>query len=120
MRNVHTYRLCALVAAAMIPVGAARDEISTVVVAGVGALFCLRWARQEADRELLERERRIADAYRDIGDALGGTLSHVRLVREEPSNRLSINGLEISTPTYRVERAPVTPPHPAERRHPTS
>lgn len=107
MRNVHTYRICALASAAMIPIGGARGELLTVALAGVGSLLCLRWARLEVDLEQLERERAVADAYREIGEALGGTISHVRLVRDP--YRLSIDGLEMSTPTYLVERAPVRP-----------
>lgn len=116
MRNVHTYRICALVAIACIPLGVARDEVWTVAFAGVGALLCLRWAalevvREQQERERLERKRAraIAGWYDEIGTALGGTLSHVRLVREEPTNRFSIDGLDLSTPAWRVERAPVTP-----------
>ncbi len=114
MRNVHTYRICALVSIACVPLGVARDEVWTVAFAGVGALLCLRWSaleviREQQERERLERKRAhaLAAAYGEIGEALGGTLSHVRLVK--PSNRCSINGLEISTPAWRLERAPVRP-----------
>lgn len=107
MRDVHTYRICALASAAMVPIGGARDELLTVAIAGVASLVLLRMAVVERQRELDEAERLTADAYREIGEALGGTISHVRLVR--PYERLEIDGLDMSTPAWRVERAPVRP-----------
>lgn len=103
MRNVTTYRICAAACIAMIPVGGLRDETLTVILAGAGALYCLRWARIEREREEARREyerivgeirtqfqefgfalgealtptvRTAVEAFRSVGEAL----SHVRLV----------------------------------------
>lgn len=59
MRNLTTYRICAGAAIALILLGVLRNEIWTVVLGGLGALYCLRWARIEREDD----ERRRVAAY---------------------------------------------------------
>lgn len=79
MRNVTTYRIGAVVGAAMIVLGVLRRDASLVVVGGLGALYCLRWARIEREREeaRAEYERLVGEIrtqFQEFGAALGTAL----------------------------------------------
>lgn len=106
MRNVTTYRICAATGVAIVALGCLRNEISTVVVGGVLALYCLRWARIEREREEARRAyeeavaamrtefetfaAQLGEALRPSVDAaivafrnVGEALSHVRVIRPD-------------------------------------
>lgn len=106
MRNVTTYRICAGTGVAIVVLGCLRNEISTIVLGGVLALYCLRWARIEREREEAHRayEEAVAEVRAEfeafaaqLGEALrpsvdralvafrqvGEALSHVRVIRPD-------------------------------------